>query len=58
MTESFAEGGKGKSSLGLCQTCHSRRSWPRICERRWEKDQGKSSEAASFAAASVMPEST
>ena len=34
IAESFVAGEKGKPSLGLCQTCHSRRSWPRICERR------------------------
>ena len=28
------EGENGKSSLGLCQACHSRRSWLRICVRR------------------------
>ena len=57
MADSFVAGGKGKSSLGLCQACHSRRSWLRICVRRWECDHGKLSEgvpsAASFAAASA-----
>ena len=37
MAESFVEGGREKSSLSLCQTCHSRRSWLRISERSWEE---------------------
>ena len=69
MAESLVVVGEnGKSSLGLCQFCHSRRSWLRICVRRWEYDHGKLSiggpggvpSAASLAAASasslpVMP---
>ena len=65
MAESFVEGEKGKSSLGVCQDCHSWSNWLRTSECRWEYDHGKSVVgvplAASFAAASarslpIMPE--
>ena len=44
MAESLVvEGENGKSSLGRCQVCHSRKSWLWICVHRREHDHGKSS---------------
>ena len=59
MAESFVAGGERKSPLGLCQACHSQRSWPQICKRRWGygrgnlKPSGGLPSAASFAVASA-----